>query len=286
MKFLQKYNEHIHYDLLEKNKFIRIPIEDYDRIIDSSQEYPFAGNDRDLLQKVVANIPNAHVNGAMASTGESKGKTLMYVIDIDVNKSWSEVFNITKVDDDYLCIMNITYKHTRQSYEYERDYYLCEDDKFVALSSLIHEICENYNSNINESEDFNIKTSSIKEKPTKVEKEFDFKTVTWEDVLGYNENDIDWVGCDKDDITSSRKRFRHTHRGIINNYPLTLSKSITVLSEDDYHVIFKHNDCIAVICVYESQGVSIFKDIVVCYGNVRIIVYDSSDFTHKIIYTD
>lgn len=102
-----------------------------------------------------------------------------------------------------------------------------------------------------------------------------YEAVNCEDLKNDSEN-IDWIQCVSNDI-GDRKNIRL--------YKFNKSNISYGSLGGDMVVIFKNKDALAVISVYGLFGSEIFKDIVILYGHEQIIIYDTSDFTHKIIYT-
>lgn len=105
------------------------------------------------------------------------------------------------------------------------------------------------------------------------------ESMTWGELTA--QDDIDFIGCS---AKSTGLKLR-TDKIISSSQRTQLTNNISIYDANDFILVCKNDDPLAIMHVYEMHGFDNFKNIVVVYGHEEILFFDCDDFTHKKIYT-
>ena len=109
------------------------------------------------------------------------------------------------------------------------------------------------------------------------------ESMTWGQLI--EQGDIDFINYKPEYLQVDVMRWMNKDELISNYRSRKLTNNITVYDTNQFVLICKNNDPLAIMSVYEPHGCTNFKNIVVMYGHEEIIFYDCDDFTHKKIHT-
>lgn len=103
------------------------------------------------------------------------------------------------------------------------------------------------------------------------------ESMTWGELTA--QDDVDFIGLRPVDL------LRRTDKIISSSQRTQLTNNISIYDANDFILVCKNDDPLAIMHVYEMHGFDNFKNIVVVYGHEEILFFDCDDFTHKKIYT-